>query len=134
MSKYALVAVGITAVLLTGTAPGGDACAVAASSDHACCVEQVHEPASACCSTTSVPASSTADERGSRCDCIHPASTPAAMVPSSSPPSPEKALCTAPNHHALPSDELTDTSARTTAQVRNHAPPPVFLLDCAFLI
>ena len=81
------------------------------------------------------PAHDPAPEHGDRCDCIHPASTQAAMVVSSSPPTPdEKALSTAPNHTAPPSDVLPDIFARAAAQVRNHAPPPVYLLDCAFLI
>ena len=134
MSNYALVTIGIAAVLLTGSVPGGDGCGVATPTDHACCAEPAPERTSACCPSTSSPASPAEDEHGSRCDCIHPASTQAAMVASSSPPEPEKTQSAERNCDGPFSDLLCQRSVRATGHLRNHPPPPVFLLDCAFLI
>jgi hypothetical protein len=134
MRKYALIAVGIVAVLLTGTPPGSDGCALAASSDHACCAQAAPEPSPGCCSSDKAAAAPTEPDHGSRCDCIHPASTQSALVASSSPPAPDKTQSVEPNAEAPSSGSLSENPARTARHVRNHPPPPVFLLDCAFLI
>ena len=134
MRKHSLVAVGIAALLLTGTAPGSDACGFVLSADHACCAPSAPESSSGCCAGTDVPTPPPAPEHDDPCDCIHPASTQAEMVVSTSPPALEKSLSPSPSHQAPASDVRPDASARTAAQLRSHAPPPVFLLDCAFLI
>lgn len=134
MRKYAFSAIGIAAVLLTGTAPGGDGCGLVLSADHTCCAPSATEASSECCADSDGPDHSPAPEHRDRCDCIHPVSSQAALFVSSSPPAPEEPLSTAPKHDAPSSDALPDNSVRTAPQVRNHAPPPVFLLDCAFLI
>jgi hypothetical protein len=134
MRKYALVAVGIVAVFLTGTPPGSDGCAMAASSDHACCAQAAPEPSPGCCSSDKAATAPTEPDHRSRCDCVHPAPTRSALVSSGSPPAPDKTQSAEPNAEAPSSGLLSEHSVRTVRQVRNHPPPSVFLLDCAFLI
>ena len=135
MLKHALVLVAIVAVLPTGTLPAADACATFAVPDHACCAEPAPEPTSSCC--TKMEASGTPAETGHEngCDCIHPLSAPVAVTVSMAPSAPEDSAPVDP----MTKDRLFDHTSLSTARaidhrVGTHPPPPVFLLDCCFLI
>ena len=135
MSRYALILVGITAVLLAGALPGVDDCAFSAAPDHACCAEPAPEPTSSCCSSMEAADSRAADDHQSGCDCIHPPSTPADVVASNASPAPNDdtspELQNAERHFALSLERLGVAAKRL---VRIDPPPPAHLLNCSYLI
>jgi len=134
MLKRASFIVAIAAVLVAGFVPASDACAVGVARDHACCAESRSEHAPACCSGADI---TTVDTVGHdlHCSCAHRPATLASATAAG--PS------FFPDDHGSPIDgtaflaALTPRSARHITderRLRAHPPPPVFLLDCAFLI
>ncbi len=80
-----------------------------------------------------MPRTEADDQTG--CDCIHPPSTPADVVASTASPAPNDDT----SLDLTTEDRLFGLSLQTAARpierrVRIHPPPPVFLLDCSFLI
>ena len=135
MLKRAFIFVGIAAVLLTGIFPGGDACALAEAADHACCAEPTPEPTSSCCSSMEESDSRTAADHQNGCDCIHSPSTPGDVIVSIAPLVQDDEASLDLNTEDRFFDITLQTRARTIEyRVRSHPPPPVFLLDCSFLI
>jgi hypothetical protein len=135
MRRYALVIVGIAAVVLTGFPPGSDGCALTAATEHSCCAEPASEPISTCCSKMEAPEPGIGNETSDGCDCIHSSSTPAEAVVSTVPTASDDA-----ESMVLKTDRRLfglsfEAHARVKqARVRTHPPPSVFLLDCCFLI
>lgn len=135
MSRYALVFVGVMAVLLAGALPGVDGCALAAAPDHACCAEAAPEPTSSCCSSLEAETSGTEAGDQTGCDCIHPPSTPADMATSTASPAPNGATSLdLKTNDRFFGATLRQRGLTIERQVRIKPPPPVFLLDCSFLI
>ena len=135
MSRYAVVVVGIAAVLLTGAIPGVDGCALAAAPDHTCCAEPAPEPTSSCCSSMEASGSRTETEHQTGCDCVHPPSTPADVVASTAPTVPDDdASVDLKSEDRFFTISLQRRARAIEHRVRSHPPPPVFLLDCSFLI
>jgi len=135
MRKYALVVIGIAAVVLTGALPGIDDCAFSAVPDHACCAEPAPEPSSSCCSSMEPSEKRTETDHQTGCDCIHPPSTPADVVASTAPPVPDDDASLKLTTEASFSGITAQRPAGAIEpRVRTHPPPPVFLLDCCFLI
>ncbi len=134
VSKYAYVTIGIAAVLLTGIIPNGDACALGATSDHACCYKPEAEATSSCCSSNdTAPPHASADD-ALDCRCAHQPATPATTTTTISPSGAEENLQSA----RTASNVVLDGSAGTRAEsverrVRSHPPPPAYLLNCANL-
>lgn len=129
MLKRALIVAGIAALFAGGFPPAGDACAMPAG-DHACCAHHETEAADSCCAS-SAPAES-ADGVG--CGCTHHPETTAVVSASAS--------AQDANHdaslHLSPSRALIAAGFGHTrhpigSSFRAHPPPPVFLIDCAFL-
>jgi hypothetical protein len=131
MLKRASFVVAIAAVLVAGLPPVGDACGLDVSLAHACCDTPPPQAGHACCPVTTLTAPSTDDLS---CHCAH--RQPAAAVLALAAPAPDGSA------HAGtvvglgsvvgPASSL-GTPRSNAAPLRAHPPPPLFLVDCAFL-
>ena len=117
--------------LLFALNPGGsDACVPASQGDHECCAVTAAPPVATCCPGATEPGSVT----GFDCDCDHP--------PDSTTTAPHGTR--APERDDTPSVHRADDSKAAPGPSaalegasnapRGQPPPPLFLLDCAFLI
>jgi hypothetical protein len=143
MERRALAAVTSIAVLALLAMPAGDSCAVGGDAPHLCCstAPAPVQPTAAgsCCSDDASSAvghdARKPTSRGAECNCVHAPHAPAAAVVGT-PTSPLDEGSPA----TLPAAAAVRTEAPAWAGVRHHdpasrsAPPPLFLLDCAFLI
>ena len=130
-----IAVLGLVTVVVAFTTAGGPACAWTGSDSHGCCSNTVEEAAvepEGCCSTTEEADPSPTPPTG-ECDCIHAPSAPAGVtVGTPTPPA---------DPGADPRGDVTQFAAvfEGFAQGYSHAhtgdahPPPLFLLDCAFL-
>ena len=135
MLKGALFSVGILAVFLTWIFPAGDLCALTASADHACCAEPEAETTSSCCSGDEGSEARTDVGQVVGCDCVHAPSTPVTTVPAKRSVSQEDGQATIVAAQTSAPGSSTKTRTHSIGlRVRSHPPPPVFLLDCSFLI
>jgi hypothetical protein len=134
MLKRAAFVAGLAAILIIGPVPSADACAVSTAHDHACCAASRPEEVYSCCSSTETPALDTVDH-DLHCGCFHRPATPAAAAANGG--------SLDPGDHGSPIQTVGILAARTSRstrhsaverRIRSHPPPPVFLLDCAFLI
>lgn len=134
MLNRAFYIVGLAAVLIIGTLPNGDACAMGTAHDHQCCAETRTDEVSSCCSTTEAPALGALDH-DLHCSCLHRPTTPAAAAANGGSLDPDDHGSSI--HTAGILAARTPWSTRHSAveqRLRSHTPPPVYLLDCAFLI
>ena len=135
MRKCAIGLAGIMAALLTGIVPAGEACGLSGAVDHGCCAAEAPEPRSSCCSQgdeTSAPSQPT---RELDCDCAHPVDTPVTIVAPNGQTGIDETMPVARTGEIHLPDLLNDGCSRSTERrVRIHSPPPIFLLDCSFLI
>lgn len=137
--RPAAAAVALLALLAAGASPAASPCPLPGAIPHGCCSGQPPAPVAdgaRCCSAgePSDLASSADDGHGSRCDCIHAPAAPAAeAVAGPTPPSDE--LHPAGEGAAARRAALTGgASVRPAEHKPSSIPPPIFLLDCAFLI
>lgn len=134
MLKRAFMTVGIAAVLLTGIFPAGDGCGIEAWIDHACCAEMQAEAVSSCCSGTEADIPSSQTSQTLDCTCVHPPSATIATAVSchsgQDGDSPSHLVqASAPHLHWV-----HGLQRPVERRAPSHPPPPVFLLDCSFLI
>jgi hypothetical protein len=130
-----IAAFGFLAVVVSVTTAGGPACAWTGSETHGCCSSEVEEVAvepEGCCSSKEEPLPSPAPP-ASECDCIHAPSAPAGVtVGTPTPPAdPDTELRSDVTHLAATFEGTTQNIDR--ARTGEIHPPPLFLLDCAFL-
>lgn len=143
MHRRALAAVTSIVVLALLATPAGDACAGGNGAPHPCCsAAPTPDPPSApgtCCGAGASPAAGrdamTSASRDPGCHCAHAPRAPAAVVVGT-PTSPldEGPAATLPVAAAVRSEAPASASVCHHDPVSRSAPPPLFLLDCAFLI
>jgi hypothetical protein len=126
---------GLVVVVVSCTTAAGPACAWTGSETHGCCSSMAEATAvkpEGCCSTKgeSVPSPT---PPANECDCIHAPSAPAGItVGTPTPPAdPESQLRGDDTHLATLFEGATSDIDR--APTGETHPPPLFLLDCAFL-
>jgi hypothetical protein len=124
---------GCVAFVVSLAIPGGPACAWTGDGTHGCCavpaVETDVDP-SGCCDQ---PDPSPAPEPSGGCDCVHAPSAPTAVTVGTPTVNADSATTAySDESSALTQIESTEQSTVHVPSGRNH-PPPIFLLDCAFL-
>lgn len=134
MFKRVLITVGIVAVLLTGYLPAEDGCGLEAAVDHACCAQMQPEPVSSCCAGTEADLSSETERDSLACSCVHPPSATFAVAASSLVGQDGGSMVDVVENTAPHLDSDPELHRLVNRRVRSHPPPPVFLLDCSFLI
>ncbi|MGD8440512.1 MAG: hypothetical protein PVG53_08240, partial [Holophagae bacterium] len=121
----------VAAVLAAGLPPVGDACGLGVSLPHACCDTPPPQNDHACCPVKTVTAPSF-DDLG--CHCAH--RQPAAAVLAVAAPAPDGSGHAGPvvglGGVGGPASSL-GTPRSHARPLRAHPPPPLFLVDCAFL-
>lgn len=123
------------AVASVGAPPSGDACSLEVPTFHACCQPTATTPeAPSCCAEDSEHHPGQRSTGGIGCQCEHGANVPTVIVDTSSGQPGQTWLGT---RAAEPATELTApgrTDTVSSGDADRHRPPPLYLLDCAFLI
>lgn len=131
MSRRASAIAAVLGLLLAGVPGGADACPLATSGDHTCCAETAPQPPASCCSDPTEP------DPGAdfACDCDHFPDAHTTVTSAPQRPERDDGSCTLRG----PVDRVTSLAPSTIrvaadSAPETHAPPLLFLLDCAFLI
>ncbi len=135
-----LAALTILVALVPVAVPRADACHVGGAVPHECCaptpaVEST--PSASCCATDASsppPSAATQGPAQNRCDCVHAPEDPATVTVGTPTPTVDDIEPSALHSMtAVPRPIWTENGSRSDL-AHGLLPPPLFILDCAFLI
>lgn len=139
MSPRLISSVGLVALLVVVATPAGPWCAWASQTPHSCCAEsrpQVDQARPCCGGADQEPAAPATSLGPSGCDCLHaPASGEVVPVGTPTVPAPPDMV-----QEVRTGDPAVRANACGLRHPADHvpldgsSPPPLFLIDCAFLI
>ena len=136
MKRRLIAVIGLVALLVSFATLGGPACAWTGGATHGCCAEPEAAPAPAtdgCCGESTTTSQSPTPAPGDGCDCLHAPSAPAAITVGT----PTSVLdrdadaCGGFSIEVARIDLGPEHADAASTELRH--PPPLFLLDCAFL-
>jgi hypothetical protein len=139
-SHRALVSLTILVALVPIAVPQADACLASAGAPHRCCAPPAAPEITAetsCCggdASSRPPSASTRSSPQNRCDCVHAPAEPEAVTVGTPTPSVDDIEPSALHSmNVVPSLAWTANGSRSNLAY-GVLPPPLFILDCAFLI
>ena len=136
----AFTVLALVGVLTSAAVPTVDACAVAGAAPHECCASiakpESAPPASCCGAESSPPPLNVAAHDGfqERCDCFHPPADAQAAAAGIATPCVDSMKANAVRGARGELSMARMSQGPQSAVARDLSPPPLFILDCAFLI